>query len=64
MSKIVLAICLCLSLQGCSNLFDGSKSDIPPILGGKTEGKKQDKNGFLAITEFMAVMSVLKTQVD
>jgi hypothetical protein len=68
MNKIVLMLFLCMSLQGCSVLgsfFGGdSTPEIPPILGGKPKEEKKDKNGLLAITEFMAVMTLLKTQVD
>ena len=64
MNKIVLMIVLCLSLQGCLTTPNDSKSDEPSIIGQKTEEKKPDKNGLLAITQFMAVMTLLKTQVD
>ena len=64
MNKIVLMICLCVSLQGCSILGGDSKPEIPSVLGGKPKEEKKEKNGLLAITEFMAVMTLLKTQVD
>ena len=67
MSKIVLMMFLCVSLQGCSNGAGSSKSEDPSTIGktAKTaKEKKPDKNGLLAITQFMAVMAVLKTQVD
>ena len=67
MSKIVLMMFLCVSLQGCSNGAGSSKSEDPSTIGEKAktaEAKKPDKNGLLAITQFMAVMTLLKTQVD
>ncbi|MDX2318988.1 MAG: hypothetical protein QNK26_00120 [Moritella sp.] len=64
MSKVVLAICLCLSLQGCSGGFNGVKDDSSSTIGKKADEKEQEKNGLLAIGEFMAVMAVLKTQVN
>lgn len=60
-------MCLCLSLQACSSGSSGSdaaKSDESSTTGDKTAEKKQEKNGLLAIAEFMAVMTVLKTQVN
>ncbi|SQD80203.1 hypothetical protein [Moritella yayanosii] len=63
MSKIVLMMFLCVSLQGCITTPDSSKSDIPSIIGNKAK-EKEEKNGLLAITQFMAVMAVLKTQTE
>ncbi|QUM83672.1 hypothetical protein [Moritella sp. 28] len=62
MNKIVLMICLCVSLQGCSSFGGGSASEFPSVLGGKAEEK--EKSPLLGITQFMSVMSLLKTQVE
>jgi len=62
MNKIVLMICLCVSLQGCSSFGGGSASEAPSILGG--ESKEKEKSPLLGITQFMSVMSLLKTQVE
>ena len=64
MNKIVLMIFLCVSLQGCSVFGNNSKPEVPSILGGKPKEEKKEKNGLLAITELMAVMTQLKNQVD
>lgn len=64
MSKIVLAMFLCLSLQACSNGPGSNKDGALSKIGNKTEEKKEEKNGLLAIGEFMAVMTLLKTQVE
>jgi hypothetical protein len=64
MNKIIPVIFICLSIQACSGVGDKLKSDDPSILGAPKAEKKQEKNGLLAITEFMAVMTLLKTQVD
>ena len=63
MSKIVLMIFLCVSLQACSALGDGSKADVPSILDNKPEVKKEP-SGLAAISEFMAVMAAIKTQTE
>jgi len=67
MHKLVLIMCFCLSLQACSSAPGGAnaaKSDEPATIGNKAPEKKPEKNGLLAITQFMAVMSVLKIQVN
>ncbi|NQZ49820.1 MAG: hypothetical protein HRT95_06410 [Moritella sp.] len=64
MSKIVLMMFLCVSLQGCITTPDSSESDIPSIIGNKAKEKEPEKNGLLAISEFMAVMALLKTQTE
>ncbi|QFI36370.1 hypothetical protein FR932_00330 [Moritella marina ATCC 15381] len=71
MNKIVLIICLSLSLQACSNLGinlaigigDTSTTNKLTVPENKTKEDKK-KNGLLAITQFMAVMALLKTQVQ
>lgn len=60
MNKIVLMMFLCVSLQGCITTPDDSKSDIPSIVGNKSKAK--EPSGLGAISEFMAVMALLKTQ--
>ena len=70
MNKIVLIICLSLPLQACSNLGinlaigigDTLTTNKPTVQENKT--KEEKKNGLLAITQFMAVMALLKTQVQ
>ncbi|QFI36369.1 hypothetical protein FR932_00325 [Moritella marina ATCC 15381] len=64
MSKLVLTMFLCLSLQACSNGTGSDKDGALAKIGNKAEEKKPEKNGLLAIGEFMAVMAVLKTQVE
>ena len=64
MNKIVLMIVLCVSLQGCSNGAGDSKSDVPSIIGNKAKAKPPEKNGLLAMSEFMAMMALLKTQTE
>ena len=67
MNKIVLMICLCLSLQGCSGILDGIGTDSLKNVAKSIDGEKpkeKEKNGLLAISEFMAVMALLKTQTE
>ncbi|KXO13796.1 hypothetical protein AKG98_2369 [Moritella sp. JT01] len=62
MNKIVLMILLCVSLQGCSSF--GYTPEPEDKAEPAAKPKKQGKNGLLAITQFMTVMTLLKTQVD
>ena len=62
MTKIVLMMFLCVSLQACTNLGAGSKTGAPSILN-KPEAKKEP-SGLAAISEFMAVMALIKTQTQ
>jgi hypothetical protein len=64
MSKIVLTMFLCLSLQACSNGSGSDKDGALSKIGKKAEKSEPEKNGLLAIGEFMAVMTLLKTQVE
>jgi len=64
MNKIVLMIVLCVSLQGCTTTSDSSKSDVPSVIGQKAKAKKPEKSGLGAMSEFMAVMALLKTQTE
>ena len=70
MNRIIPILCLCLSLQACSNLGmnlafgigDALTTNKPAVKDSKP--KEEEKNGLLAITQFMAVMALLKTQVQ
>jgi len=64
MKNLKLIIVFCLLIQGCSNTGGGLKPDAATTTGKNAQQKEPEKNGLLAITQFMAVMSVLKTQVD
>ena len=67
MNKIVLMMILCVSLQGCSNGAGSSKTDSLKSVAKSIDGeepKEKEKNGLLAISEFMAVMALLKTQTE
>ncbi len=63
MSKVVLMIFLCVSLQACNTLGGGTKADVPSILTNKAEEKKEP-SGLAAISEFMAVMAAVKAQTE
>ncbi|MFT5879559.1 MAG: hypothetical protein ACI86X_000692 [Moritella sp.] len=63
MTKIVLMMFLCVSLQSCSTLGEAPKADVPSILDNKPEVKKEP-SGLAAISEFMAVMALIKAQTE
>ena len=71
MNKIIPILCLCLSLQACSNLgmnlafgIGDALTTNKPALKDSQPKEEEEKNGLLAITQFMAVMALLKTQVQ
>ena len=63
MSRIVLMIFICVSLQACSSLGSVPKTDTPSILNNKPEVKKEP-SGLAALSEFVATMALLKSQME
>ena len=62
MNKMMLMIFLGLSLQGCITTSNDSGSDIPSIVNDLP--KAEEKNGLRAMSEFMAMMAVIKAPTE